>query len=155
LEPEDGLVRIVVLGNRDRGDDAAALLAADDLGGEARVFLVGRPGLALIDYLPPEEHCILLDVTISGSPPGTIHEVSIGRLNPEVLPDLRVSSHGYGPGEALALARALGRRLPTGAFLGIEGEAFEQGTGLSPAVESALPTFRGRIRRSLRRLKAV
>ena len=152
---EDGLIRVVVLGNRDRGDDAAALLAADDLRGEARVILAGRPGLALIDLLPPEERCILLDVTVSGSPPGTIHDLPLQDLAPDLLPDLRVSSHGYGPGEALALARALGRRLPVGSFLGIEGEAFELGADLSPAVEFALPTFRGRVRRSLKRVKGL
>ena len=144
--------RIVALGNRDRGDDGAALLVADRLRTEASVVLAGRPGPGLLDLLLPDQDCILLDVTLSGAPPGTLHQFLLRTLNPGSLPDARVSSHGFGPGEALALAGALGRRLPHGYFIGIEGECYDLGTGLSPAVEEALPRFEEMVREALRQM---
>ena len=145
-------VRIVALGNQDRGDDGAALLVAARFETEASLVLAGRPGPGLLDLLPPDRDCLLLDVTSSGPPPGTLHQFPLEGLNPGLLPDARVSSHGFGPGEALALARTLGRRLPAGYFIGIEGEYYELGTGLSPAVEEALPRFEEMVREALRRL---
>ncbi len=134
-------MRVVALGNPDRGDDGAALLVASRLQEEVPVVLAGRPGPGLLDLLPHDEPCLLLDVTWSGSPPGTLHRIPLDRLSPATLPDLRVSSHGFGPGEALALARALGRSLPSGLFLGIEGEGYGFGEGLSEAVRGALPSM--------------
>jgi hydrogenase maturation protease len=142
-------VRIVALGNMDRGDDGAALLVTARLESEASVVLAGRPGPGLIDLLPPDHPCVIVDVTSSGSPPGTLHKIPIESLSPASLPDARVSSHGFGPGEALALARTLGRILPPGVFIGIEGGCYEVGTGLSPAVKEALPRFEEMIREAI------
>jgi hypothetical protein len=50
----------------------------------------------------------------------------------------------------LALARTLGRSLPHGYFIGIEGGCYELGTGLSPAVEEALPLFEEKVRQALK-----
>lgn len=143
------MARIVALGNPDRGDDGAALAVAARLQGEATVILAGRPGAGLLDLLPPEEPCILLDVVCSGSPPGALHRFPLDELTPGRLPDARVSSHGFGPGEALSLARSLGRRLPAGLFLGIEGDSFRPGDGLSPAVLAALPALEEAVRQGL------
>jgi hydrogenase maturation protease len=117
------------------------------------LILEGRPGAELLDLLSSGRPCILLDVVVSGSPPGAIHEIPLEDLSPEILPDLRVSSHGFGPGEAVALHGALGRPLPPGFFLGIEGASFEIGAGLSPAVEEALSSLDARVRRSLEVLR--
>ncbi len=147
---KEGRVRIVALGNQDRGDDGAALLVAERFRDEASVVMAGRPGAGLLELLPPDQDCILLDVTSSGAPPGTLHQFPLDELTPAILPDARVSSHGFGPGEALALARTLGRPLPRGYFIGIEGECYELGTGLSPAVEEALPRFEEKVRQALK-----
>ena len=144
-------LRIVALGNQDRGDDGAALLVARRFGTSAAVVLAGRPGPGLLELLPPDQNCVLLDVTSSGAPPGTLHQFSLDSLNPASLPDARMSTHGFGPGEALALARSLGRQLPRGYFIGIEGEGYDLGTGLSPVVEEALPRFEDMVREALRR----
>ncbi len=140
---------IVALGNPDRGDDGAVLRVAARFQGEAPVVLAGRPGASLLDLLSPERDTILLDVVRSGSTPGTLHRIPLSELDPDLLPDLRVSSHGFGPGEAIALARALGRPLPGGVFLGIEGEHFEPGRDLSPAVRQALPRLEEAVREML------
>ena len=139
-------MRIVALGNPDRGDDGAAMAVATLLQDEVPVILAGRPGPALLDLLPEDEVCILMDVTWSGAPPGTLHRIPLHELTPSLLPDLRVSSHGFGPGEALALARALGRKLPTGCFVGIEGERYGLGEELSPAVREGLMAMEGKVR---------
>jgi len=148
----EGQVCIIALGNPDRGDDGAALLAAERLREEAMVVPAGRPGLALLGLLTPDRPCILLDVTVSGAPPGSIHESDLQELDPSVLPDSRLSSHGFGPAETFALARSLGRTLPRGKFMGIEGESFRLGEGLSPRVRSALHGFEERIRVTVRAL---
>lgn len=149
MQAEPGPIRILAFGNRNRGDDGAAICVAEGLGSDEVLILEGRPGTELLDFFPSETPCILLDVVVSGSPPGTIHEIPLGSFSPDLLPDLRVSSHGFGPGEALALLRALGRPLPPGFFLGIEGGSFQAGQGFSKAVEEALPSLEARVRRSL------
>ncbi len=152
-------VTLLVLGNPDRGDDGAALLAAKRLEEEAqqaaevaaegmgtvspaapppRVLAAGRPGAGLLDLLPEDGPCLLMDVVCSGAPPGTVHCIPLRDLHPALLPDLRTSSHGFGPGEALSLGRALGRRIPEGYFLGIEGASFGPGEPPSAAIEQNL-----------------
>lgn len=145
----------MALGNPDRGDDGAAMAVAARLQGTVPVTLAGRPGAQLLDLLPEDEPCILLDVTCSGFPPGTLHRIPLKDLSPALLPDLRVSSHGFGPGEALALAEALGRKLPAGYFLGIEGERFGLGEDLSPAVSHAMDAFEEVVREVLRELHRI
>lgn len=145
-------LRIVALGNPDRGDDGAALLVASRFVDDPRALtvLAGRPGVDLLDLLPARDRCLLMDVTWSGSPPGTIHRIPLEELDPAVLPDLRVSSHGFGPGEALSLARAMGKPLPHGLFLGIEGRSYDAGDGLSSEVRETLPKLEQEVRRFLR-----
>ena len=142
-------VRIVALGNQDRGDDGAALLVAARFETEASVVLAGRPGPGLLELLPPDRACLLLDVTSSGAPPGTLHQFPLEGLKAGLLPDARISSHGFGPGETLALARTLGHQLPQGYFIGIEGGSFGLGTSLSPEVAGALCRFEERVRITL------
>lgn len=143
--------RIVAMGNPDRGDDGAALAVAARFRDREgiRVILAGRPGPDLLDLLPTRERCLLLDVTWSRSPPGTIHRIPLAHLDPHSLPDARLSSHGFGPGEVLALARALERPLPPGLFLGIEGRSYDVGQELSPEVQKALPRLEREVRRFL------
>ena len=145
-------VRVVALGNPHRGDDGAALHVASRLREEASVVTPGRPGPALLDHFVPGELHVLMDVVVSGAPPGTIHDIDLDDLGSRLKPGTGPSSHGFGPAEALALADALGRPLPKGVFLGIEGESFIEGAPLSPAVQAALPYYEERIRSALRTL---
>jgi hydrogenase maturation protease len=144
-------VQIVALGSPDRGDDGAALLIAERFTGKVPVVLAGRPGAALLDLLQDDRFCVLLDVTVTGARPGTVHSIPLASLRPGVLPDARVSSHGFGPAEAMALARALGRPLTRGHFVGIEGESFEFGASLSHDVRSGLDRFEDAVREQLER----
>ncbi len=147
------LIRIVALGNPDRGDDGAALRVAANLHDEAPVYLAGRPGVGLLHLLPPNDLVLLLDVTVSGAPPGTLHLLRLETLSPQLLPDRRVSSHGFGAAEALALARALGLPFARGFFLGIEGASFDIGSSFSPQVEAVLPLAEAKARSALHQLR--
>jgi hydrogenase maturation protease len=143
-------VAVICLGNPHAGDDGAALRAADWLAG-ASVIRAGRPGAGLLDLLDGDAPVVLADVTRSGSVPGTIHRYSICDLIDVAAAQPTWSSHGFGPGEALGLARALGRRLPPGEFVGIEGCSFAPGDELSPAVRDALPALVEAIRDAVER----
>lgn len=140
-------VRIIALGNDMAGDDAAALdvvrrlearLVATGSDGELDMILAGRPGADLLDLLPADVPTVLVDVTRSGAAPGTIFNLGLDELNDAITGERHVSSHGFGPGDALRLGKALGRALPQGRFVGVEGRRFEAGAGMSAEVAGAL-----------------
>lgn len=138
-------VRVICLGNRHACDDGAALRAADALDDD-EVVRAGRPGAGLLDLLDGEAPVVLVDVTRSGSTPGTIHRLVLADVTEAALAGPNVSSHGFGPAQALELGRVLGRALPDGAFVGIEGVRFDPGDELSPAVAAAMPALIAAVR---------
>ena len=70
------------------------------------------------------------------SPPGTIRQLTVDDL--ESAPDA-VSCHGFGLGEALALARTLGTLPPRLVVFGVELAQAGPGDSLSPSVRAAIP----------------
>ena len=130
---------VVGVGNEDRGDDgagpyAARLLRAAWSGGMpagVEVLVWSGDPLGLLDRLTGVDRLLLVDAVVTGAPPGTIHRL---------LPDApfatapAASSHGLGLAEALALGRALGRLPPHVEVWGVEGAAFDLGTGLHEVV---------------------
>lgn len=141
-------VRVIALGNADAGDDAAALsvldaLAADPVPGvELELVRAGRPGVGLLDWLETELGVVLVDVIRAGETPGTVRVFELAEA--QRLADARAqsSSHAFGPAEVLRLGEALGRALPRGYVVGIEGARFEPGSGLSDEVAAALGALR-------------
>ena len=142
--------RLVALGHPMRGDDGAALQAAALVGSGMEVLLAGRPGAGLLDLL--DRPTVLCDVVCSGRPPGSIVRLPLASLAGAALRQVRASSHGLGPADALALGVALGRSLPPGEFVGIEGEDFAAGAQLSPAVAAALPALVEALHEAMRSL---
>jgi hydrogenase maturation protease len=136
--------RVIVLGNETAGDDGAALRAVRGLSG-ADLVLAGRPGPTLLDLLQPDRRTVLVDVTQSGAEPGTIIRHALGDLVRLSAAQPQTSSHGFGPAEVLRLAEALGRPLPPGMFVGIEGRDFGPSTELSAPVEAKLSELRATI----------
>lgn len=135
-------VGVIALGSPMGSDDAAALLAAERLRARGLdVFDAGRPGPGLLDLLDPARPVLVLDVVRRGVAPGEIVTLPLEALASAALPGDGVSSHGVGLGDALRLARALGRALPRGVFLGLGGASFGPGDALSPAVEAALDVY--------------
>jgi hydrogenase maturation protease len=157
-------VRVIALGSPHGGDDEVMLTIADGLVGVVGVELLiaGRPGAGLLDLLGESEGegegeaapVLILDVVRSGAAAGTIHEFELGKLLEHSVALEPVSSHGFGPAEALRLAAALGRTLPRGRLLGIEGERFTIGAEPSPAVAAALPELDRRVWAAITQLHA-
>jgi hydrogenase maturation protease len=133
-------VLVIAIGNVFRGDDGAgpqvaARVRTLDL---PRVTVVDALGdVGLIDLWTGHDHVILLDAVRSGAAPGTVirRDLLAAPLPREWF---HLSSHQLGIADAVELARTMGRLPPRLVFIGIEGEAFESGVGLSPRVTAAL-----------------
>lgn len=131
-------VSIIALGSRTACDDEAGLLAAEQagrrLGERVAVNLAGRPGPGLLDLLDPRVPAVVVDVIAAGLEPGAIVTVPLAELTTAAIAGKPLSSHGLGPAEALRLGEVLGRRLPPGRFVGIEGHRLVPGQGMDPRV---------------------
>jgi Ni,Fe-hydrogenase maturation factor len=124
---------VFVCGDRHRRDDAAALRAADLLGRviteDVVVRRVGQLGPDDLVAASSAGRCLVVDLE-SGGPASA-------------------SSHALPLPTVIALADALGADMEGGTFVGIGGEEFELGEGLSPRVEEALDGFVAAIARTL------
>ena len=103
---------VIGVGNAFRGDDGVGLIVAQQL------------------------RALAVDAVSSGSEPGIIHRYE---ATGQPLPTLFFggSTHAFGLAEAIELARSLDRLPDQLVVYGVEGKAFELGTGLSPVVEAA------------------
>ncbi|WP_179957421.1 hydrogenase maturation protease [Exilibacterium tricleocarpae] len=113
------------------------------------IVFAGRPGAELLDLLDSDGPVILLDVVTGAGRPGQVIRLTFGELINHVSPARQVSSHGFGPAEVLQLGQALGRCLPEGCFIGIEGMQFEPGAALSAPVSRAIDAFADRVRAAI------
>jgi len=149
-------VTVIALGSRTACDDEAALLAAERLAGRAlpgaRVVLAGRPGPGLVDLLDPAQPTVLLDVIAAGLRGGEVIRLPLRELPGAAVAGRPLSSHGFGPAEALRLAQSLGRALPEGVFIGIEGVRLTPGAGLDPAVRDGIEALADAAAQAVREL---
>jgi hydrogenase maturation protease len=145
-------VLVVGCGNPDAGDDAVGVLAVHgarpSLEALADVRVVeGAVGPDLLDLLAECDAAVVVDAirTPTGErPPGTVVRIEAG---PDGLPaeaGRSLSSHGFGVGAAVALARAL-EHAPSLVFFGVEVSGTEVGTTLSPPVARTLPDLIRRV----------
>lgn len=135
-------VCIIGVGNPARGDDAVGRAVAARLRNRVNdhVEVLEEDGevSALLARLEQAETVYLIDAAAGGAP-GTVHrfDAADGPL-PQLL--FSLSTHGFGLGEALELARALGTLPARCVIYAVEGERFEAGRPLSPAVGAAVTT---------------
>jgi hydrogenase maturation protease len=127
--------RVIGIGNSDRGDDAAGLIAAQRLGGIEH----NGDALSLLDAWSPTGHFILIDAVTTGAAPGTIHTWDAQSLPPEA-DHLRSSTHAFSVADAIRLAAATGRLPASLTVIGIEARQFAPGAPLSPEVLAAVDT---------------
>src|SRR5690606_29930488 len=109
-------VRVLALGNPMASDDGAAIEAAQRVAPRPGVEIViaGRPGAGLLDLLDPDVPLVLVDVVRMGGKIGSVVELPLAEVQRASVDGKPISSHGFGPAQALALAEALGRPLPRG-----------------------------------------
>jgi hydrogenase maturation protease len=153
-------VRIVALGHPDAGDDAIALRVLDELaapaGGSLELELVraGRPGVGLLDLLETDRPVVIVDVLSTGAAPGTVRALELRDAADAAISGARASSHDFGPADVLRLAGVLGRTLPRGRVVGVEGARFERGAGLSWEVAGSIAALRDAVLRAAHELAA-
>jgi hydrogenase maturation protease len=132
---------VIAIGNAYRSDDGAGLAVASRLEGQlpvdVEVIACEQEPTRLVDAWRGAEAAVVVDAVASGAEPGTIHRFD---ATSEPIPArvFRSSTHAFGLGDAIELARALGSLPPRLVVYGIEGAAFTAGVGLSDAVEAAV-----------------
>jgi hydrogenase maturation protease len=141
-------VLIAGIGNPDRGDDGVGPAVAWRLRGRvpSGVSILERSGdaLALIDDWKGFPSVILVDAVAPITKTGRVHHLDLTG-SPLPVASTPRSTHAFGLAETVELARSLGR-LPLFivAYL-VEGEQFETGALLSPAVAEAVEEVAERI----------
>ncbi|WP_447974645.1 hydrogenase maturation protease [Nitrospira sp. Kam-Ns4a] len=153
------MIRVLGFGNGLAGDDAVGVRAAERLRpllkGRAEVIAAGLAGHVLVDRLAGADAVIVIDAVAGGGPAGTLYRWAwgAGRGAPplEALRN-RTSSHGWGVGDALALAGALGKLPPRLIVYGVEIGETTPGCSLGPAVARALDRLVRLVRREVERL---
>lgn len=140
--------RVVVIGvgNEFRRDDGIGPEVVSRLQGQAPegVWLVVSDGdpTRMIEAWTGASLAVVIDAVLADAPPaspspfpGRLHRIVVDRaLGSDVQP---VSSHGFGLGQSVALARALDRMPDRLIVHAVEAADVRQGVGLSPAVAEA------------------
>ena len=147
-------LKVVGIGNAWRSDDAVGLVVArrlrEVLPGSVEVLEREGEPTGLIETWADAEALWLVDAVSSGAPPGTVHRVDASH---DELPEQfgGGSTHHFSLGEAVAMARALGRLPEHVVVFGVEGERFEIGDELTPEVAAAVPVVVAAVRGEVRR----
>ena len=143
-------VTVLACGDRYRGDDGAALVAADRLAdvlpSDVVVRRVGQLGPDDLVAAMAAGRCLVIDA-VRGIKPGSVISRPLGALG--AGGPMSASSHALPLPTAIALAGALGADVGRGSFVGIGGETFELGEGLSPSVAGAIDAFVATIEHAL------
>ncbi len=138
---------VIGVGNSLRHDDAAGLEVvrgvarrARTLADSAKIVVLEHEGepLGLLERWQGARAAVLVDTTRSGARPGTVRRLD---ASADPIPaQLRssASTHAVGVGEAIELARELGRMPTRVVVYGIEGARFDAGEGLSPEVQAVI-----------------
>ena len=135
-----GKVLVLGIGNPDKGDDAAGILAATELKRKLEGHGHGKVKV-LLGYETPENLTgpirkfdpslvLMIDAVIGSHPPGTVFSVT-----PKDIPDDGISTHKISLVMLVAYLEAtIGCRVR---FLGIQPAGIEIGRAPTPAVERA------------------
>lgn len=140
-------ILVAGLGNPLQGDDGVGCAIAEVLQAppfrervpeDVQVMDLGTPGIGLINFVEGRKRVIIVDAAEMGRVPG-----EVARLVPEQIRlgcSVRsFSLHAPGIADSLLLAQALNLRLPDIVIFGIQPSFIGWRSGLSPAVQSAVP----------------
>lgn len=145
---------VIGVGNPDRGDDALGRVVAGRLRGRVdhgfEVLEQDGEMAALLARLAEADAVILIDAAAAGAAPGTIHRFDAG--DGPLPPSLStLSTHGFGPAQAVELARAMGILPAACVVYAVEGADFGTGRPLSVAVAAAAEEVTQRVLAELAR----
>lgn len=133
---------VLAVGNAYRGDDGVGLVVGEALltrvEPDVTVVPCEQEPSRLIDAWEGAATAVVVDAVVSGARPGTVHRFDASHT---AIPAgiFRTSTHAFGVGDAIELARALGRLPARVLVYGVEGETFDAGEGLTQPVEDAVP----------------
>ena len=139
--------RVVVagMGSEYRRDDGAGPAVVDRVAGLLDGMVVLGPFADPLDLLglwDDADLAVVVDAVQSGAAPGTVQLLELdpdgSGPGPVGGPSGTTSTHGIGLAGVFRLARAVGNAPRRVVVVGIEGQEFGSGTGLSPAVEGAV-----------------
>jgi hydrogenase maturation protease len=144
------MTRVLVggFGSQYRRDDGVGPLVAEQVVHDtSEVQIVGpfSDPLDLLGHWDRADFVVLIDATRSGACAGTLHVVELDNGVPvpgKSFEDRQLgptSTHGIGLAGVLRLARAVDRAPRRVVVVGIEGQSFDFGEGLSPAVAQCVP----------------
>jgi hydrogenase maturation protease len=155
------VLRLLVCGNADRGDDGAALCAVahvlprldEALGRQLEVRRCSQLDATDLIDVGEDEACLVLD-TVIGIEPGEVTELTLEEL---ALRDTIVprSSHALPMSQVLGIVRAVRGSLPRGRFVGIGGKWFGFGDLRSRALRDGLPAYERAIAAAIQEIVAV
>jgi hydrogenase maturation protease len=139
--PANAPILVIGVGNEHRTDDAVGLNVARHLRQlsleNVMVIEENGEGANLLESWKGADTVIIVDAASSGAKPGTVHCIDARKQQiPTGL--LHHSTHTFSVGDAVELARVMDRLPPHMLVYGIEGEEFEEGMGLSQAVEESV-----------------
>jgi hydrogenase maturation protease len=143
---------VVGVGNELRGDDAVGLAVAVRLRGRVpegvTVVECEQEPTRLLDAWSGADAAFVVDAAASGGPPGPVHRFDAS-AEPVPARVFRSSTHAFGVGDAVELARALGRLPGRVVVYGVEGGDFTAGAPLSVEVAAAVDLVVGKIEKEL------
>jgi hydrogenase maturation protease len=143
---------VVGVGNELRGDDAVGLAVARRLRGRlpdvVELVECEQEPSRLLDAWAGADVAFVVDAAGSGGEPGTIFRFDAS-AEPVPARVFRSSTHAFGVGEAVELARALGRLPERIVVYGVEGSDFTAGAPLSAEVAAAVELVAARVEEEL------
>lgn len=137
-----GPIRVIGIGNRDRGDDALGPLVVDAFRDRlpGNVSAVEHSGevAGLVDLITDAAAVYLIDAAVMGLEPGCLWEFDASD-SPLLALGGAFSSHALGLSEAIELARALDVLPGVCRVFAVEAVSFEAGESLSEPIAQAIP----------------
>ncbi|MBI5464459.1 MAG: hydrogenase maturation protease [Ignavibacteriales bacterium] len=131
---------VVGVGNPMRGDDAIGLLVAGQLRSlslpEVAIIEHNGDGAALMERWKGFDRVVVVDAVRAEKTPGTVVRFDAG-AKPVRAEFATSSSHAFGIGEAIELARMLEELPPSLTVLGVVGKEFRINGTITPEVARA------------------
>jgi hydrogenase maturation protease len=149
-------VLVAGIGNVLMGDDAIGpycarqLMARYEFPAHVEVADLGTPGLDLVLHLSSADVVLLIDA-LREAAPGTIAIYHLSTASTRRT-GLRLDTHAPALEESLFVARLTGHRPAEVRLIGLAGERFGHGTGLTACVRAGMPALMDAVLLELTRL---